>query len=41
MEQYDSETDAALSQLNYEALSETPRGEFAEVIGDLGSPMMR
>jgi hypothetical protein len=35
MGQFDSQTDAALAQLNYEALSETPGGEFAEIIGDL------
>jgi hypothetical protein len=35
MGQFDSETGAALAQLNYESLSETPGGEFAEVIGDL------
>jgi hypothetical protein len=35
MGQFDSETDAALAQLNYEALSETPGGEFAEIIGYL------
>jgi hypothetical protein len=35
MGQFDSETDAALAQLNYETLSETPGGEFAEIIGDL------
>ncbi|HWG18911.1 MAG TPA: hypothetical protein VG225_00175 [Terracidiphilus sp.] len=35
MGQFDSETSAALAQLNYDALSETPGGEFAEIIGDL------
>lgn len=35
MGQFDSETDAALAQLNYGALSEIPGGEFAEIIGDL------
>jgi hypothetical protein len=35
MGQFDLETDAALTQLNWEELSKTPGGEFAEVIGDL------
>ncbi|MGA2831721.1 MAG: hypothetical protein ABSE55_01495 [Terracidiphilus sp.] len=35
MGQFDTETDAALMQLNYEANSEAPGGEFAEIIGDL------
>jgi hypothetical protein len=35
MGQFDRETDAALNELNWEAISETPGGEFAEVIGDL------
>jgi hypothetical protein len=35
MGQFDSESDAALTQLNYEELSSIPGGEFAEVIGDL------
>lgn len=35
MGQFDTETDAALTQLNYDALSETPGGEFVEIIGDL------
>src|ERR1035437_2834787 len=35
MGQFDTETDAALTQLNYEALSENPGGEFIEIIGDL------
>src|ERR1035437_1301181 len=35
MGQFDTETDAALTQLNYEALSEVPGGEFVEIIGDL------
>ena len=35
MGQFDTETDAALTLLNYEALSETPGGEFVEIIGDL------
>ncbi|HEY1256554.1 MAG TPA: hypothetical protein VGF01_17405 [Terracidiphilus sp.] len=35
MGQFDTETDAALTQLNFEALSETPGGEFIEIIGDL------
>jgi len=32
---FDRETDAALAQLNYEALSEVPGGEFVEIVGDL------
>jgi hypothetical protein len=35
MSQFESETDAALAQLNFEELSTTPGGEFAEIIGDL------
>ena len=35
MGQFDTETDATLTQLNYEALSETPGGEFVEIISDL------
>lgn len=35
MGQFDTETDAALTQLNFEALSEIPGGEFVEIIGDL------
>lgn len=35
MGQFDSRTDAALSQLNWEELSKTPGGEFVEIIGDL------
>jgi hypothetical protein len=35
MGQFDLETDAALTQLNWEELSKTPGREFAEVIGDL------
>jgi hypothetical protein len=35
MGQFDLETDAALAQLNWEELSRTPGGEFAEIIGDL------
>jgi hypothetical protein len=35
MGQFDLETDAVLTQLNYEDLSKTPGGEFAEVVGDL------
>jgi hypothetical protein len=35
MGQFDTETDAALTQLNFEALSEIPGGEFIEIIGDL------
>lgn len=35
MGQFDLETDAALAQLNWEELSKTPGGEFAEIIGDL------
>jgi hypothetical protein len=35
MEQFDLETEAALTQLNWEELSKTPGGEFAEIIGDL------
>jgi len=35
MGQFDSRTDAALAQLNNEALSETPGGEFADIIGEL------
>jgi hypothetical protein len=33
--QFDLETDAALTQLNFEELSKIPGGEFAEIIGDL------
>jgi hypothetical protein len=35
MGQSDLETDAALTQLNFEDLAKTPGGEFAEIIGDL------
>jgi hypothetical protein len=35
MGQFDSETDAILTQLNYDELSKVPGGEFVEVIGDL------
>lgn len=35
MGQFDLETDAALTQLNYEELSKTPGGEFAEIVSDL------
>ena len=35
MGQFDSETAAALTQLEFEELSKTPGGEFAEIIGDL------
>jgi hypothetical protein len=35
MGQFDSNTDAALTQLGYEDLSSTPGGEFAEIVGDL------
>lgn len=35
MGQFDLETDAALLQLNFEELSTTPGGEFAEIISDL------
>jgi len=35
MGQFDLQTDAALTQLNWEELSKTPGGEFAEIIGDL------
>lgn len=35
MGQFDLETDAALNQLENEALSEVPGAEFAEIIGDL------
>ncbi len=35
MGQFDRKTDAALAQLNFEALSEVPGGEFVEIIGDL------
>jgi hypothetical protein len=35
MGQFDLETDAALAQLNWEELSRTPGGEFAEIIADL------
>jgi hypothetical protein len=35
MGQFDSATDAALKQLNFEEISKTPGGEFAEIIGDL------
>lgn len=34
MGQFDSETNAALTQLNWEEISKTPGGEFAEIIGD-------
>jgi hypothetical protein len=37
MGQFDLQTDAALAQLNWEELSKTPGGEFAEIIGDLVS----
>ena len=35
MGQFDQETDAALAQLNNEAISEVPGVEFVEIIGDL------
>jgi hypothetical protein len=35
MGQFERETDAALAQIEFEALSTTPGGEFAEIIGDL------
>jgi hypothetical protein len=35
MGQFDLETAAALAQLEFEELSTTPGGEFAEIIGDL------
>lgn len=35
MGQFDSETDAALAQLGWEKLSETPGAEFQELVGDL------
>ncbi len=35
MGQFDLETDAALAQLDFEEISKTPGGEFAEIIGDL------
>ena len=35
MGQFDTEIDAVLTQLKYEAPSETPGGEFVEIIGDL------
>jgi hypothetical protein len=35
MSQFDLEADAALTQLNFERISETPGAEFAEIIGDL------
>lgn len=35
MGQFDLATDAALAQLDFEELSKTPGGEFAEIIGDL------
>lgn len=35
MGQFDLETDAALSQLNFEELCKTPGEEFADIIGDL------
>jgi hypothetical protein len=35
MGQFDLETDAAIAQLNFEEISKTPGGEFAEIIGDL------
>lgn len=35
MGQFDLETDAALAQINFQELSTTPGGEFAEIIGDL------
>jgi predicted transcriptional regulator len=35
MKQFDTETGAALTQLEYEGLSVTPGGEFTELIGDL------
>jgi hypothetical protein len=45
MGQIDRETDAALAQIEFETLSTTPGGEFAEIVGDLlklvggGSPL--
>jgi hypothetical protein len=35
MGMFDSQTDAALTVLNYEELGTTPGGEFAELIGDI------
>ncbi|MGA3035232.1 MAG: hypothetical protein ABSD70_18240, partial [Terracidiphilus sp.] len=35
MGQFDSATDAALAQLNFEEISKTPGGEFAEIAGHL------
>ena len=35
MGQFDLQTDAALGQINYDELSKTPGGEFAEIAGDL------
>lgn len=35
MGSFNSETDAALAQLNFEEIAKTPGGEFAEIIGDL------
>ncbi|MGA3129469.1 MAG: hypothetical protein ABSD59_01620 [Terracidiphilus sp.] len=35
MGQFDLETDAALAQLNFEEISKTPGGEFAEIASDL------
>lgn len=35
MGQFDSRTDAALSQLNFEEIEKTPGGEWAEIIGSL------
>lgn len=35
MGQFDLGTDAALTQLDFEKLSKTPGGEFAEIVGDL------
>ena len=35
MGQFDSATDAALAQLDFEELSKTPGGEFAEIASDL------
>ena len=35
MGQFDSATDAALAQLNFEEISKTPGGEFAEITSDL------
>lgn len=35
MGQFDLETDAALTQLNFEVISQTPGGELVEIVGDL------